>query len=49
MTDINVYKSKSLGGEFGWGGTSAIIKRRCPKVVSEGTETTRRVEGQKLA
>ena len=29
-----------LDGEFGWGGTTAIKKRRRPKVSSEGMETT---------
>ena len=29
---------KASGGEFGWGGTSAIGKRRCPKGSSKRTE-----------
>ena len=29
---------KASGGEFGWGGTSAIRKRRCPKGSSMRTE-----------
>jgi len=27
------------GGEFGWGGTSVTIQRRCPKGSSSSTET----------
>jgi len=26
------------GGEFGWGGTFAILQRKCPKGSSDGTE-----------
>jgi len=32
-----------LDGEFGWGGTPAIQKRRRPKVSSERSETPQRV------
>ena len=43
-------RSKTLsGGEFGWGGTSTKLQRRCPKVDSERTEISRRLKGEKSA
>jgi len=39
-------KLKTLpGGEFGWGGTSAIRKHRCPKMSSMRTEISCRTKG----
>jgi hypothetical protein len=35
--------------EFGWGGTSAKLQRRCPKVDSERTEIFRGLKGEKSA
>jgi len=39
----------TAGGQFGWGGTPLKKYRGGPKVSSGGTETRRRVQGQKLA
>ena len=39
----------TVGGQFGWGGTPLKKYRGGPKVGSGGTETRRRVQGQKLA
>ena len=39
----------TVGGQFGWGGTPSKKYRRRPKVGSGGTETRRRVQGQKPA
>ena len=39
----------TVGGQFGWGGTPLKKYRGGPKVGSGGTETLRRVQGQKPA
>ena len=39
----------TAGGQFGWGGTPSKRYRGGPKVGSGGTETRRRVQGQKPA
>ena len=39
----------TVGGQFGWGGTPLKRYQGRPKVGSGGTETLRRVQGQKPA
>ncbi|HII85704.1 TPA: hypothetical protein HA273_03850 [Candidatus Bathyarchaeota archaeon] len=39
----------TVGGQFGWGGTPLKRYQGRPKVGSGGTETRRRVQGQKPA
>ena len=39
----------TIAGQFGWGGPLLKRYREGPKVGSSGTETRRRVQGQKLA
>ena len=39
----------TVGGQFGWGGTPLKRYQGRPKVGSDGSETRRRVQGQKPA
>ncbi len=47
LTDFTV--GTTVGGQFGWGGTPLKRYQGRPKVGSGGTETLRRVQGQKPA
>ena len=42
-------RGTTVGGQFGWGGTPLKRYQGRPKVGSGGTETLRRVQGQKPA
>jgi hypothetical protein len=47
LTDLSA--GTTVGGQFGWGGTPLKRYQGRPKVGSGGTETLRRVQGQKPA
>ena len=44
-----MWAGTTVGGQFGWGGTPLKRYHGRPKVGSGGTETRRRVQGQKPA
>ncbi len=49
VSDPHFCVGTPVGGQFGWGGTPLKRYQGRPKVGSGGTETLRRVQGQKPA